>query len=225
MKKKILALSAVLLLSLASVVYASDSIQAVLFPVAYEFNGKTKELPDELVTLNYENRAYIPARFVAENLGARVSYDPDQQVIRFNNSNRFDAATLQIGDTIAGMEVKEFDLQQADDEYVGTVQFSGSALVTGTFSYTMDERLGELLLFTVDRNSQQKLPQLSHDTRTLSFVFTNTEDAKRMFGVSGGTAPASGKVAVEIDEFFLNYQHKDVFNTAKLNDVYVHYKN
>lgn len=43
--------------------------------IKFEFNGEHKELPDEYVVLNYNGRTYVPARFIAEELGAEVQWD------------------------------------------------------------------------------------------------------------------------------------------------------
>ncbi|WP_240416229.1 stalk domain-containing protein [Paenibacillus periandrae] len=54
--------------------YASDTIQAYLFPVGFELNGQDKKLDNEYAALNYKGHAYVPIRFVAESLGMGVRY-------------------------------------------------------------------------------------------------------------------------------------------------------
>ncbi|MCP1311190.1 stalk domain-containing protein [Paenibacillus tyrfis] len=62
-------------ISMSTMVYASDSIQAFLFPVKISFNGKRMDM-SEYKVLNYENHAYVPIRFIAENVGISINYNP-----------------------------------------------------------------------------------------------------------------------------------------------------
>ncbi|NOU62573.1 hypothetical protein GC096_00755 [Paenibacillus sp. LMG 31461] len=74
MKKFILGLICGIALTATTAVYASESIQAYLFPVKIEINGQSKELPSEYKVLNYNGHAYVPIRFIGESLGLGVRY-------------------------------------------------------------------------------------------------------------------------------------------------------
>jgi hypothetical protein len=52
--------------------------------VTFKFNGDEKKLKDGYSVLNYNNSTYVPARFVAEELGAKVTWDNDTQTISVN---------------------------------------------------------------------------------------------------------------------------------------------
>jgi hypothetical protein len=69
----------------ASAVYAGEAIKATLFPVKYEINGVTSELPEGYHTLNVEGRAYVPIRFAAESLDTVVTYDDEAKTIRIDD--------------------------------------------------------------------------------------------------------------------------------------------
>lgn len=84
MKKFMLGLVCGITLTASSVVYASDTIQAYLFPVKYFFNGQEKELSSEYTTLNYNGHAYVPVRFIAESMGASVEYFDESSAITIN---------------------------------------------------------------------------------------------------------------------------------------------
>lgn len=43
--------------------------------VWFQFDGKTVPISGEYTVLNYQGRTYVPARFIAENLGAEVTWD------------------------------------------------------------------------------------------------------------------------------------------------------
>ncbi|MDQ6420815.1 stalk domain-containing protein [Paenibacillus sp. LHD-117] len=85
MRKYIIAFLCGIGLTTVTAVYAGDAIRATLFPVKYEVNGNSVELPEGFETLNYNSRAYVPIRFVAESLDAVVVYDEDERTIRLDN--------------------------------------------------------------------------------------------------------------------------------------------
>ena len=85
LKKFFLGLICGIGLTATTAVYASDTIQAYLFPVRYEFNGQTKQLDSEYTTLNYNGHAYVPIRFVAESLGVGIRYLDKDKVISIMN--------------------------------------------------------------------------------------------------------------------------------------------
>ncbi|OPH62148.1 hypothetical protein BC351_02650 [Paenibacillus ferrarius] len=81
MKKFLLGLICGITISATTVVYASDTIQAFLYPVKYAFNGENKEMNSDYQTLNYNGHAYVPIRFLAENIGATVEFNNEKQQI------------------------------------------------------------------------------------------------------------------------------------------------
>jgi len=52
--------------------------------IAFQFDGQWQVLPEGYTVLTYNNRTYVPARFVAENLGAKVQWDGITKTIRIN---------------------------------------------------------------------------------------------------------------------------------------------
>jgi hypothetical protein len=87
MKKFILGAAFGIVISASTVAYATDSIQTLLFPAKFEFNGKNAEVGNEYKVLNYNGHAYVPIRFVAENIGATIDYDPETKKIFVKNGN------------------------------------------------------------------------------------------------------------------------------------------
>jgi hypothetical protein len=89
LKKFILGLICGIALTATTAVYASDSIQAYLFPAFFKINGLNAPLDDkEYAVLNYQGHAYVPVRFIAEQLGAFVDYT-DQGIYKEININHF----------------------------------------------------------------------------------------------------------------------------------------
>lgn len=85
MKKLWLGMILGIALSLSSIAYAADTIQALLFPVKFEFNGEARAMDAEYDTLNYKGHLYVPVRYVADNLGATVVYDESQGKVAFRS--------------------------------------------------------------------------------------------------------------------------------------------
>ncbi|WZL73581.1 copper amine oxidase N-terminal domain-containing protein [Clostridiaceae bacterium 35-E11] len=53
----------------------------IMNAIQFEFNGEIKEISKEYTVLNYKDRTYVPARFIAENLGAEVKWDEKTNTI------------------------------------------------------------------------------------------------------------------------------------------------
>jgi hypothetical protein len=86
MKKYLIGFLFGIAVSISSVVYASDSIQAVLYQANLIINGQAKN-PEAsgYHMLNYEGHAYVPLRYVAEQMNTAVSYDDSTQTITLDN--------------------------------------------------------------------------------------------------------------------------------------------
>lgn len=54
--------------------------------ITFKFNGEEKKLEDGYSVLNYKNSTYVPARFVAEELGATVKWDNKTQTISIDSA-------------------------------------------------------------------------------------------------------------------------------------------
>jgi hypothetical protein len=87
LKKFILGLSLGLTIACSSVAFASGSIQALLFPASFEINGSNIALTNDYKVLNVDGHAYVPIRFIAENLGGTIDYDAELQKIFVKNRN------------------------------------------------------------------------------------------------------------------------------------------
>ncbi|MCY9667665.1 copper amine oxidase N-terminal domain-containing protein [Paenibacillus alginolyticus] len=84
MKKFLLGLICGITVTASTAVYASDTIQAYLFPVRYQINGEIKGMEKDYSTLNYNGHVYVPIRFITENLGAFVDYNDRNTEIKVN---------------------------------------------------------------------------------------------------------------------------------------------
>jgi hypothetical protein len=85
LKKFVVGLICGICLTATTAVYASDTIQAYLFPAKIEINGQSKELDSQYTLLNYNGHAYVPIRFIAESLGLGIKYSPINNIISIMN--------------------------------------------------------------------------------------------------------------------------------------------
>lgn len=81
MKKFVLGLVSGVILTASTVAYASDAIQAYLFPVRLEMNGRTLEGDAESPILNYNGLAYAPVRSLVESMGGTVGFERETNTI------------------------------------------------------------------------------------------------------------------------------------------------
>lgn len=91
MRKFILGLSCGFILAISTSVDAKflvESVKATIFPAKIELNGDSNDIPDGFTILNYNNLAYVPARFIAEKLGATVNYNDGTKTISINQTEK-----------------------------------------------------------------------------------------------------------------------------------------
>ncbi len=71
----------ILALFLTPVVGAANDVLATLFSAKLRFNGENKSPGQGQHVLNYNNRVYVPLRFIAESMGADVFYDEKSRTV------------------------------------------------------------------------------------------------------------------------------------------------
>ncbi|MCZ8522015.1 MULTISPECIES: stalk domain-containing protein [Paenibacillus] len=85
-----------LLMSAASVVYASDRVETYLVDAKYIIQGKLMELGEEYASLNYEGHIYVPVRFLAEEAGFGVEYEEASRTVKLERSGRYIAESVAV---------------------------------------------------------------------------------------------------------------------------------
>lgn len=103
-----------------SVSYANTLISAWISDnITIYFDGQKKELPEGYQTLVYEGRTYVPARFIAEELGATVNWDDATRHIRIVSSKKdvdgLKAEIRELEGEIVKLE-KKLEEQQAKEK-------------------------------------------------------------------------------------------------------------
>ncbi|MBD1850536.1 hypothetical protein [Leptolyngbya sp. FACHB-711] len=128
-------------------------------------------------------------------------------------SNQFDPTTLQVGDRIQGLEVRQVDVQKAfDGSMVGTVAFQGEVLLTGTYRPHPQSPDVQSVCFDGDAASATQLPRFLNDDRKVWFCFENQEAAIQQLGTIGTT----GKATIVIDQYTTIRQFTDAVDSAVL---------
>ncbi|WCN38107.1 copper amine oxidase N-terminal domain-containing protein [Aneurinibacillus uraniidurans] len=69
-----------------SVFGASVDLPIINEVIKFEFNEKQKELPEGYSVLQYQGHTYVPARFIAEELGAKVDWDENKKTVKITKS-------------------------------------------------------------------------------------------------------------------------------------------
>jgi hypothetical protein len=89
MKKYIIGFICGVALSISTVVFAANTIQAYLFPsrVLFHMNDTVKEIDGlgDNAVINYNNKAYIPLRAFTDSMGATVTFTPSSSVTSYLN--------------------------------------------------------------------------------------------------------------------------------------------
>ncbi|WP_376769544.1 DUF3221 domain-containing protein [Paenibacillus plantarum] len=71
-------------------------MQAYLFPVKFVFNGVNKEIDNsEYTALNHQGHAYVPVRFIAENMDATVRYQEQSKTIFIDQNHDIGIPSIQ----------------------------------------------------------------------------------------------------------------------------------
>jgi len=115
MKKLVLGFALGCLLSLSTAGYAAEAIHTMLL-ATFKVNGVVKDarsLGYEVV--QYHGRAYIPLRFVADQLGIAVAYEEETNTILLDD--RFDAVELDSAGEGRLLRAGEFQFSKAADGY------------------------------------------------------------------------------------------------------------
>lgn len=126
--------------------------------------------------------------------------------------NLFDPATVQVGDSVAGLRIDSLDVRQAaDGQWVGRVRFAGQVRVRGTWEPHPDAEFRALCFFAAGEYAP-RLPRFRSDVRRPWFCFEDQERARRLLKVP----PERGRAEILIDGFTYHYAPTDVYNQARL---------
>lgn len=126
MKRKIISVGLLLFFAVTPMVMAEARKTGPVYdvmskPYVYSFNGDVRPMGEEYQTLEYDKRAYVPIRFVAEALNMKVQYDEKGQVISITAPPRPEVEKLSCpyitsNDKIRALEKRVAELEKENGE-------------------------------------------------------------------------------------------------------------
>ncbi|WP_217556721.1 stalk domain-containing protein [Paenibacillus sp. GbtcB18] len=181
MKKFFVGLACGAALSAATAVYASENIQAYLFPVKFIINGEDKTPSGSIETLNYNGSAYVPVRYLAESLGSAVIYDNPSQTITIDN--RFTIVDANNPHSKAGFlsVLKEGNRSKINGKlYIGHGSWDHKFIdamksMNPTVDYSKTQASGTLVFWNAKGEILEKVPYEIPDVRNQSEQIVNFE--------------------------------------------------
>ncbi|MFC0211384.1 ankyrin repeat domain-containing protein [Paenibacillus chartarius] len=113
-------------LTATTAAYASDAIQAFVFPAKILINGKEKSLDPQYQLLNVNGHAYVPIRYIAENTGISIAYDDNRQsiLLAYGNTAITDKNNTSIA--VANLLAAPFDVQMNSTKVTGQLTLNAS---------------------------------------------------------------------------------------------------
>ncbi|MGI5875296.1 MAG: stalk domain-containing protein [Dethiobacteria bacterium] len=84
--------------------------------IVFKFNGQTETLPPGYTALFYKDRIYVPIRFIAERLGAEVSWDQLSKIVSYDTKPDAECLALQKEIQALEKEIKELKLKIGETE-------------------------------------------------------------------------------------------------------------
>jgi hypothetical protein len=141
MRKYIIGFMIGIALSLSTVVFAANTIQAYLFPsrVLFHMNDTVKEIDGsgDNAVINYNNKAYIPLRAFTDAMGATVTFTPSSSVTSYlNKIDIYDGPAIPIN---KGLTLKDSEgYVTISDLKVVTDKNANQFLTSGTIQINKD---------------------------------------------------------------------------------------
>lgn len=142
MKKTAMGVLAGLLLASTTAGFAAGNLTALdASHIKFKFNGSEKTVPSGYKVLMFEDRTYVPARFVAENMNATVDWDGNTNTVLIN---------IPAGGPVSPKVIDQVSTvtygQQTLNEYAGYMHN------IETVSGILDRRAVDLALHMINQN-------------------------------------------------------------------------
>ncbi|NOU88854.1 hypothetical protein GC102_24340 [Paenibacillus sp. LMG 31460] len=188
MRKYAIGLFAGLLLSFCTIVSASETVQAYLFPSKIIINGEQKELGPMYEVINYKDSAYVPIRFFSETMEAKVEYLESPRTISVTYEDMY-LLDLKIVDEISLSGVK---LLQPEDDVIsalGTGQSIDGCFGCGLYTYYPEKKL-----YVITSNNQGDLKN-----KVVNMITTNKND--NVLGIKIGDSLSAVKSILDQYKF------------------------
>lgn len=171
------------------------------------FNESVSECAIEWVAVTYGSKIFSSRLEACEDNRSTASWHflHIMNSLRFTD-NGYKIETLQAGDTVAGMTVEEINWQGKEEQLQEgqvpdgfSVQFSGTATLSGEYYYFDDTgMLGDEVCFGADNFTIINLPRSQVASSYPWLCFSNKEFAQQQFGPEG----SEGEATIIIDDYY-----------------------
>ncbi|MDO4792660.1 MAG: stalk domain-containing protein [Filifactor alocis] len=126
-------------------------------PYVYSFNGDIRPMGKEYQTLEYDKRAYVPIRFVAEALNMKVQYDEKGQVISITAPPRPEVEKLSCpyitsNDKIRALEKRVAELEKENSELKKDIAQQKNSLQKQALDAGLTPKYALLPQYNMDEN-------------------------------------------------------------------------
>ena len=159
MKKRIVAVATILAVSLTGTAFAATGALKGVFvkPYVYVVNGQAKTMGAGYQTLEYQNRAYVPVRFVSEALGMNVQYVEKGQVINITSPKKPMTEDeicpyITTNDKIRALEEKVKKLEKENADLKQTLKDNKTSVENEFLKKTTNHHFDKLPVSELDDN-------------------------------------------------------------------------
>lgn len=195
MKKRIAAVATILAVSLTGTAFAATGALNGVFakPYVYVVNGQAKTMGAGYQTLEYQNRAYVPVRFVSEALGMNVQYAEKGKVINITSTKKHMTEDelcpyITTNDKIRALEEKVKKLEQENVELKQTLKDRKDSVQNEFLKKTTTRNLDKLPVSELDNNMKVAIKGYSFDNGDrdlyLNIRIENVNDDNQSFQLS-----------------------------------------
>lgn len=178
-----------LLLSGGNALANTDLVPTITNWVKYKINGEEKALPNGYTTLNYKGHTYVPTRFVAEQLGAKIEWDDKTKTVLIDQQPPVNEEKKEDSEDIKNGETKQEEPDNTDetdlskyDELPVSKTINGVRLEV----YDVEEGSGFTKFYLIVKNTQDTPVQLQQGTgyfqsESTKYKYTNAEMSGRLY--------------------------------------------
>lgn len=154
------------LLSGGNVLANNASLPSITNWVKYKFNDEEKTLPMGYTTLNYDGHTYVPARFIAEELGAEVEWDDKTKTVSIEKKIETDDTSKE--DQSESIEVEDETEQQEPSQEQTKVyeELPVSKTINGVRVevYSVEQDYEYTKMYVIVKNTTESLVQLNQES-------------------------------------------------------------
>lgn len=228
----------------SSIVYATSTLEVNFLPLKYYFDGIEKKPPQDQQGFIYNDRTYVPLRFIAESMGKEVIWEDetksiyidessevvqnekDNQVYRSRQIQEYGEWVYYIEDSLEGHNLfkikKDGTLKTRLNNYPTT-----SFAIKDNWIYLSERSLAtsvnpsgktELYKMKIDGSSKTKISDSENDLRDFYIV-----DDMIYYITQLSSSPKADVYSIDVDGSNKQHLINDLFYCIEIIDGYMYY--